>query len=131
MEEKHLPAITEEMAARYYDLSKKSKLIEKEMNDLKKQFHAYFDYNAGLEQKGEIELGPYKLSRQIRKTENYISETTIEKLESLNLIDCIEVIRKPNSEKIRSAITLGFLAESDLEDCIVKKISSAITIKET
>ncbi|WP_409298766.1 hypothetical protein V1498_10255 [Peribacillus sp. SCS-26] len=131
MEEKNLPAITEEMAARYYDLSKKSKLIEKEMNDLKKQFHAYFDYSAGSEQKGEIELGSYKLTRQIRKTENYISETTIERLESLNLSDCIEVIRKPNTEKIRSAITLGFLAESDLEDCIVQKISSAITIKET
>ncbi|PLT30551.1 hypothetical protein [Peribacillus deserti] len=122
--------VTEEMVSRYHELYKKSKRIEKEMAELKKQFHEYFDDNIGPETKAELEFEGYKLQRQIRKSESFISDATIEKLESLNLGDCIQVIRKPHEEKIKSALTLGFLTPSDLEDCIYRKISSAIVVKE-
>ncbi|MBM7691180.1 hypothetical protein JOC77_000585 [Peribacillus deserti] len=122
--------VTEDMVSRYHELYKKSKRIEKEMSDLKKQFHDFFDENVGPETKGELEFDGYKLQRQIRKSESFISDATIDKLESLNLADCIQVIRKPHEEKIKSALTLGFITPSDLEDCIYRKISSAIVVKE-
>ncbi|WP_026694039.1 hypothetical protein [Peribacillus kribbensis] len=130
MEKNMDTVITEYMVSRYHELHKQSKQIEKEMNELKNSFHCYFDQAVGREGRGELEFPRYKLQRQVRKAESYQVQSTIELLEKMNLTDCIEIVRRPHDEKIKSAITLGFLEPTDLEECIIRKITAAIVVKE-
>lgn len=121
--------MTEEMLINYYELNKKKKEIETEMNHLKRIFHEFFDKQIGTSDKGEITLNGYKLQRQIRKTEKFDDEATINKLEELKMNDLIQIIKKPDALKIKSAINLGFLDAKDLDGCIITTSSPAISVK--
>ncbi|WP_249315763.1 hypothetical protein [Bacillus sp. FJAT-49711] len=121
--------ITGEMLINYYELNKRKKEIEAEMNQLKKVFHDYFDHLIGSQDKGEVTLNGYKLQRQIRKTEKFNDEETIKRLEQLKMNDLIQIVKRPDTIKIKSAINLGFLQEKDLEGCIVTTSSPAISVK--
>ncbi|MBD1379590.1 hypothetical protein [Metabacillus arenae] len=122
--------ITEELLTYYHKLSMRAKEMEEEMNLLKKQFNDYFDRTVGTHEKAELLVGDYKLQRQIRKTESFNDAKTIEKLEELHLNDCIAVVKKPDKEKIEAAVTLGIISGEDLKDCVIKKLSQAIILKE-
>jgi len=122
--------ISEEMVDRYYQLQVQAKKIERELNELKKVFHQYFDLKLGENEKGELLFKNYKLQRQIRISEKYNDMKTVGKLESLNLSDCIQIIKKPDEEKIKAAMALGILNEEELADCKDSKISSAILVRE-
>ncbi|MUK88541.1 hypothetical protein GMD78_09080 [Ornithinibacillus sp. L9] len=123
--------ITEEDIKRYYELNKQKKDIEQEMNYLKKKFHELLDDSFGKESKGEIQRGNYKLQRQIRSSVRYDDDHTIEKLEELNLNDFIVEVRRPDTEKLESAIKLGLVEEKDFTDCKKSKITQTIVVKET
>ena len=123
--------MTEEMVQNYYDLNKKKKEIEAEMNQLKMIFHDYFDNKVGNLVKGEIILNGYKLQRQIRKIEKFDDEVTIQRLEELKMNDLIQIVKKPDAVKIKSALNLGFLQPNDLEGCIITTSSAAISVKPT
>lgn len=123
--------ITADMMARYHSLSKEKKAIEDEMNVLKEVFHQFFDKQAGVNQKGELIEEGLKLQRQIRKTEKYLPEPTVQKLEELKMKDLIKVIKIPDEEKINASIKLGFMREEDLEGCKAINYSKAISIKQT
>ena len=77
--------LTRELLAHYYELNKKKKEIESELDQMKKIFIDYFDGTVGENIKGEIILKDYKLQRQIRITEKYDREVTVKRLEELNL----------------------------------------------
>ncbi|WP_100010074.1 hypothetical protein [Lentibacillus sediminis] len=128
---KETPQITGEMLARYHELHAMKKEIDAEMSQLKKKFHAYFDDVAGQDTKGEIVGNGYKLQRQIRKSEKFHEEKTVQRLTALNMSDLIETVRRPDAEKINAAVQLGLLRDDDLEDCRVLKFSAAISVKET
>ncbi|MBS4198182.1 hypothetical protein KHA93_00725 [Bacillus sp. FJAT-49732] len=117
------------MLINYYELNKKKKEIEVEMNHLKTIFHDFFDRQIGSLDKGEIILNGYKLQRQIRKAEKYNEEETVKRLEDLKMNDLIQVVKKPDALKIKSALNLGFLQEKDLEGCIITTASPAISVK--
>jgi hypothetical protein len=121
--------ITEEMLVKYYELNKKKKEIELEMNQLKDVFHNYFNSLIGPNDKGEITVNGYKLQRQVRKTEKYNEEMTVKRLEDLQMKDLIQIVKKPDDQKIKSAINLGLLTNKHLEDCIVTTYSPAISVK--
>ncbi|PLR86443.1 hypothetical protein [Bacillus sp. V33-4] len=121
--------ITGEMLVKYYELNKKKKEIELEMNQLKDTFHHYFDDQVGSNDKGEITIDGYKLQRQIRKTEKFNEEETVKRLEELQMTDLIKVVKKPDDIKIKSAINLGLIKTEDLEGCILSTTSPAITVK--
>lgn len=121
--------VNEEMLNRYYELNMRKKDIDNEMAKLKKVFHQYFDNTIGQKENGETIVGDFMLQRQIRGSESLDDEKTVELLEELNLTDCIETVKRPDRQKIDAAVTLGLLAQSDLEDCIIKKVSQAIIVK--
>ncbi|OUM92164.1 MAG: hypothetical protein BAA03_03610 [Caldibacillus debilis] len=121
--------ITEEMVARFFQLVKKEKEIEKELNQLKRQFNDYFDAKVGNSEKGEKEIGPYRLQRQIRVREGYKEEEVVRKLEELNLRDCIQYIKKPDYRKLEAAIALGLLSEGELDEYKERKFTPVITVK--
>ncbi|REJ31289.1 hypothetical protein [Caldibacillus debilis] len=121
--------ITEEMVARFFQLVKKEKEIEKELNQLKRQFNDYFDAKVGNSEKGEKEIGPYRLQRQIRVRESYKEEEVVRKLEELNLQDCIQYIKKPDYRKLEAAIALGLLSEDELDEYKERKFTPVITVK--
>ncbi|MBY6272496.1 MAG: hypothetical protein C6P37_04500 [Caldibacillus debilis] len=121
--------ITEEMVARFFQLVKKEKEIEKELNQLKRQFNDYFDAKVGNSEKGEKEIGPYRLQRQIRVRESYKEEEVVRKLEELNLRDCIQYIKKPDYRKLEAAIALGLLSEGELDEYKERKFTPVITVK--
>ena len=123
--------ITADMMARYHSLSKEKKAIEDEMNVLKEVFHQFFDKQAGVNQKGELIEEGLKLQRQIRKTEKYLPEPTVQKLEELKMKDLIKVIKIPDEEKINASIKLGFMREEDFKGCKAIYYSKAISIKQT
>lgn len=118
------------MVERYYELNQLKKEIEAEMNQLKKVFHTYFDQEVGEHEKGELVKERYKLQRQIRKIEKYKEKETVERLQQLNLNDLIQVVKKPDSPKIKSAIQLGLLNNEDLEGCRTNTYSKAISVTE-
>ncbi|MFD2043526.1 hypothetical protein ACFSTA_03965 [Ornithinibacillus salinisoli] len=124
-------SITEEEIKRYFELNKQKKDIEQEMNYLKKRFHELLDDSFGKEKKGEIQRGNYKVQRQIRSAIRYDDEHTIEKLEELNLNDFIEEVRRPDTEKLESAIKLGLVEEKEFADCKKSKLTQTIVVKET
>lgn len=121
--------ITEEMVSKFYELNKKKKEMELEMNQLKEIFHQYFNSLVGPNQKGELTINGYKLLRQIRKTEKYDDELTIKKLEELQMNDLILTIKKPDDAKIKSALNLGLINAKDLDGCISTTSSPAISVK--
>ncbi|MFD1849346.1 hypothetical protein [Oceanobacillus bengalensis] len=122
--------VSKDMIERYFDLSKMKKEIESEMNQLKDAFHIYFDSAVGSNKKGEVLEGKYKLQRQIRKTEKFQEEDTVNRLEELKLNDLIKVVKKPDDAKIKGAIDLGLLEENDLEGCRVVSYSKVIVVRE-
>ncbi|KOP71179.1 hypothetical protein AMS60_24340 [Bacillus sp. FJAT-21945] len=119
--------ITKEMLANYHELNLKKKEIETELNELKKAFNQYFDMAVGKDARGDIAIGDYKLQRQVRVTEKYEQEDTVNRLEKLNFLDLIQ--KKPDEEKIKAALNLGLLKESDLVGCIKTSSSLAIYVK--
>lgn len=121
--------ITDEMLVKYYELNKKKKEIELEMNQLKDSFHDYFNKLAGPNTKAEITINGYKLQRQMRKIEKYDEEVTVKRLEELQMNDLVQVVKKPDDAKIKSALQLGLLDEKNLEGCIVTSYSPALSIK--
>lgn len=121
--------VTDEMLVKYYELNKKKKEIELEMNELKDIFHNYFNQLVGPNDKGEITINGYKLQRQVRKTEKYNEEETLKRLEELKMVDLIQVVKKPDDAKIKAALNLGLLKEQQLEGCIVTTYSPAISVK--
>ncbi|MBS4211208.1 MULTISPECIES: hypothetical protein [Neobacillus] len=121
--------ITGEMLAKYYELNKKKKEIELEMNELKDVFQSYFNNLVGRDTKGEITVSGFKLQRQIRKSEKFHEEETVKRLEELQLNDLIQVIKKPDDSKIKAALELGLLKGNQLEGCIVTTHSPAISVK--
>ena len=121
--------ITEEMVVNYYELNKKKKEIEAELNQLKNSFHEYFNNLVGSTDKGEITVNGYKLQRQMRKVEKYNDEITVKRLEELQMTDLIQIVKKPDYVKIKSAINLGLLNAQHLEGCLVSTYSPAISVK--
>ena len=121
--------ITDEMLVQYYELSKKKKEIELEMNELKDTFHDYFNKLVGPNNKAEVTINGYKLQRQMRKIEKYNEEVTVKRLEELQMTDLVQVVKKPDDAKIKSALQLGLLDEKNLEGCIVTSYSPAISVK--
>lgn len=121
--------ITDEMLVKYYELNKKKKEIELEMNQLKDLFQDYFNKLVGPANKAEITINGYKLQRQIRKIEKYNEDVMVKRLEELQMTDLVQVVKKPDDAKIKSALELGLLSESNLEGCIVTSYSPAISVK--
>jgi exopolysaccharide biosynthesis protein len=117
------------MLVKYYELNKKKKEIELEMNQLKDLFQDYFNKLVGPDNKAEITINGYKLQRQIRKIEKYNEEVTVKRLEELQMNELVQVVKKPDDVKIKSALQLGLLSESNLEGCIVTTYSPAISVK--
>lgn len=121
-------AITREKLAHYTDLLRKRREIETELDTLKTDFNRYFDDYVGENMKGELTISDYKLQRQIRKTEKYEQETTVKRLEELNLNELIQ--KKPDEVKIKSALHLGLVKDKDLEGCVFVNTSQAIYVKQ-
>jgi hypothetical protein len=121
--------ITNEMLVKYYELNKKKKEIELEMNQLKDTFHDYFNSLVGPDNKAEVTINGYKLQRQIRKVEKYNEEVTVRRLEELQMSDLVQIVKKPDDMKIKSALQLGLLNEQQLDGCIVTTYSPAISVK--
>lgn len=121
--------ISEDLVIKYNTLSAKKKELEKELDELKKVFHIYFDNLVGPNKKGEVTVNNYKLQRQIRKSEKFNDEKTVHRLTELNMTDLIHHVPKPDEEKVKSALTLGLIKEEDLEGCLIKSASQAIVVK--
>jgi hypothetical protein len=122
--------ITREMLCEYEDLLELKKEIEKKLDILKKSFHLFFDEQVGVNEKGEVSIEGYKLQRQIRKVERFDDAKTVDRLENLNMVDLIQVIKKPDEEKVKAAINLGFLKDEDLEGCVSVHASGAIFVRQ-
>lgn len=122
--------ITEDKVQKYYELHQQYKEIEKELNQLKKEIHASLDHVFGENNKGSVEIGDKQIQRQIRITVHYDQEKTVQRLEELQLLDCIETVRKPNVQKIEAALTLGLLTEDSLTDCKELKRTPAIVVRK-
>lgn len=122
--------LSEESIGRYCQLTEEAKKIDKELKELKQRINLYFDESVGVNEKGEITLGDYKITRQIRNSESYDDVKTVEKLEALNLNDCIEYVKKPDPKKIEAVITLGLLDSNVLSDCVNHKITQAIVVRQ-
>ena len=129
-ESKRFTQIPEELISNYFTLSEKAKEIEKELKEMKKIINVYFDETVGKQEKGESIVGDYKIQRQVRTSESYHDEKMVKRLEELNLVDCIRISKQPDQQKIDAAITLGLLGQADIEDCIVKKTTNAITVRK-
>lgn len=121
--------ISEDLVIKYNTLNAKKKELEKELDELKKVFHIYFDNLVGSNEKGEVTVNNYKLQRQIRKSEKFNEEKTVHRLTELNMTDLIHHVPKPDEEKVKSALTLGLIKEEDLEGCLIKSASQAIVVK--
>jgi hypothetical protein len=121
--------LSEDLVIKYNTLSEKKKEMEKELDELKKVFHIYFDNLVGQNQKGEVTVNNFKLQRQIRRSEKFNDEKTVHRLTELNMTDLIHHVPKPDEEKVKSAITLGLIKEEDLEGCLIKSASQAIVVK--
>ena len=121
--------VTKEMLAEYFELNSKKKEIEKELDKYKNVFNQYFDYAVGQYAKGEVTIGSFKLERQIRKTEKFDQDSTVQRLEELRLNDLVQTVKKPDEEKIHSALNLGLISDQDLEGCRIIQSSRAIYVK--
>lgn len=122
--------VTEDKISRYYELQRQAKELEKEMSKLKKEFHHYFDLRDGEYSKSEKTTEHYALQRQIRVSKQYDDQKTIQLLKELSLEDCIQVLERPDQEKIDAAVTLGLIEKESLEQCIQMKHSQAIVVRK-
>lgn len=122
--------ITEEMVEKYYKLHKQVKELEKELSQLKKTFNQYFDLTVGPNEKGVLIFDTFVLQRNIRLSEKFREEEAVQKLEALNLIDCVKVEKRVDEEKVKAAVTLGLLEEEELNNLKERKYSSVISVKE-
>ncbi|WP_449536568.1 hypothetical protein [Ferdinandcohnia sp. Marseille-Q9671] len=127
---KQFTQLPEELILKYFTLSEQAKEIEKELKEMKRVINVYFDETIGKNEKGESIVGDYKIQRQVRCSESFHDEKTVKKLEELNLVDCIQIIKRPDQQKIEAALTLGLLGQAEIEDCIVKKSTNAITVRK-
>lgn len=127
---KDTQVITEQDIKDYFELYRSKKQIDEEMNRLKKKFHQFLDHTVGKDNKGEITRGNYKIQRQIRKTIKYDDQLTVNKLEELNLQDFIINVKQADTEKLESAISLGFVTKDEFEDCKNTKLTKTIVVKE-
>nr|WP_272885674.1 hypothetical protein [Fictibacillus marinisediminis] len=118
------------MVSRFHELNQQAKAIDAELSELKKKFNTHFDYMCGESEKGEALYGSYKLQRQIRKSESFHTEKTVQKLEELNLQDCIITTKQPDKQKIEAAMTLGLIPQGELDGCLLRKITPVIVVKE-
>lgn len=121
--------ITEANLKRFYELTKQKKEIEKEIDHLKKHFHHVFDQSVGEKEKAHMTCGLYQIQRHIRQSIRYHPDKTVQKLEDLQLSDFIDIIKQPNTDKLKAAIRLGLVDEHVFADCIDKKITQAISVK--
>jgi hypothetical protein len=131
LSDKMVGVISEQVAARYVELNEKAKKIKEEMDKLKHVFHSYFDENCGPNEKGELSVGNYFIQRQIRASDSYDDAKLVDKLEKLQLGDCIILEKKPNEQKIEAAIELGLLNREDISGYIISKRTQAISVKKT
>lgn len=122
--------LTTDMLKRYFELNNQKKKIDNELKLLKNNLHDILDESIGKEQKGELQRGDYKVQRQIRSSISYIDENTVEKLEELNLNDCIVHVKRPDTDKLEAAIKLGLVEESEFEGCKKTKVTQALVVKE-
>lgn len=122
--------ISEEDVKTYYQLQEQKKEIDKQIKQFHEKFHRYFDKVAGEYQKGEIQIGEYKVQRQIRQSTVYEEEKTVQLLEQLQLHDLIQIIKKPDVEKIESAIALGLIDRKQIDGCQKVKKTKAIVVKK-
>lgn len=122
--------LNERDVEKYYELNESKKEIERKLKELNENFHLHFDKMIGENEKGELYIGDYKIQRQIRQSHNFHDEKTVLRLEELNLRDCIQVIKKPDKDKINSAITLGIIDEAQVADCRVNRRTKAIVVKK-
>lgn len=121
--------ITKNMLWEYNRLNEEKKEIEAKLNNMKDIFNHYFDANVGENEKGELVIEDLKLERQIRKVEKFNDAKTVDRLESLNMLDLVQTIKRPDEEKVKAALNLGFLTNKDLEGCISLKTTGAIYVK--
>ncbi|WP_062352855.1 hypothetical protein [Bacillus kwashiorkori] len=122
--------VTEELVEQFFYLSKQAKEIDRQLSMLKKIFNDYLDEYYGRNERVDLQFDRFQLQRQVRVTEKYDEPKVVEKLEKLNLTDCIKVEKRPDGEKIQAAITLGLLKEEDLQQMKIKKTATAISVKE-
>ncbi|MGP4108019.1 hypothetical protein [Virgibacillus sp. L01] len=122
--------LTTDMLKRYFELNNQKKKIDNELKLLKKNLHEILDESIGKDQKGELQRGDYKIQRQIRSSISYIDEKTVEKLEELNLNDCIVHVKRPDTNKLEAAIKLGLVEENEFEGCKKAKVTQALVVKE-
>jgi hypothetical protein len=122
-------SLSENLLARYVELNNRSKEIKDEMDKIKHVFHLFFDEKNGPLSKAEVRIGDYFVQRQIRVIEGYDDEKAVEKLEALNLKDCIKYVKKPDEQKIDAAIHLGLLSSQDLSPYKKCKTTQAISVK--
>ncbi|NCU18176.1 hypothetical protein GW534_10660 [Bacillus sp. P1(2020)] len=118
------------MVEKYYKLHKQVKELEKELSQLKKTFNQYFDLTVGPNEKGILQFDTFVLQRNIRLSEKFREEEAVQKLEALNLIDCVKVEKRVDEEKVKAAVTLGLLEEEELNNLKERKYSSVISVKE-
>jgi len=122
--------VTEEMIKRYQLLNQQAKEIDKELTRLKNTFNQYFDLTVGKNEKAEISFDNFLLQRQVRISEKYRQQEAIQRLEELQLTDCIKVEKTVDDEKVKAAIALGLLPKDALEEFKERKYSSAIYVRE-
>jgi hypothetical protein len=122
--------ITEDMAEKFFELNKKAKEIEKELAQLKKMFNNYFDLAVGQNEKGALFFNSFVLQRQIRVSEKYREEETVEKLEEMQLGDCIRIEKKIDEDKVSAAMTLGLISPEVLDEYKDRKYTKVITVRE-
>jgi len=120
--------ITEVELEKYFHLQQQKKTIDQEINQLKKTFHQVLDQTIGKYSKAEISCGHYTIKRYIRHATTYQQEETIKKLSELNLEDFIQVIRRPDKEKLEAAIKLGLVDAKEFEPLKQTKITQALIV---
>jgi hypothetical protein len=123
-------SISEGLLERYVYLNKVAKEAKEEMDKVKHVFHSYFDEQTGPNTKGEVTIGGYFIQRQIRVSEGYDDDKTVEHLEQLNLKDCIKYEKKPDEQKIEAAIQLGLLNGEKIKEYKISKMTQAISVKK-
>ncbi|WP_033826740.1 hypothetical protein [Bacillus andreraoultii] len=128
--ENNIDLITEDMVARFSELSKQAKEIDKELVRLKKLFNEYFDLTVGKNEKGRVSFESFILERHIRTSEKYREEETVEKLEDMNLSECVKVVKKVDEEKVSAVLTLGLLPPEVLAEYKERRHVPVITVKE-
>ncbi|MFZ3588814.1 hypothetical protein ACOI1C_05920 [Bacillus sp. DJP31] len=122
--------ISEGILEKYVYLNKIAKEAKEEMDKIKHVFHLYFDETSGPNAKGEVKVGDYFVQRQIRVSEGFDDEKTVEHLEQVNLAECIQYVKKADGQKIEAAIQLGLLNGDEINQFKISKMTQAISVKK-